>query len=105
MGRTAAEQETTFRWDEEERLCWAGTTTPRVAERWTRAGYPVVVIGKERDGTPCSWEVKLPWTGVKRPWMRLVSLGISHWNVPGMPLAPSVGEDSAEDDPDDGDGV
>ena len=79
MGRTAAEQEVTFRFDQEEQILWAGTTTPRVATRWRAAAYPVVCIGRERDGTECSWEVKLPWTGSKRPWTRLFSLSVSRW--------------------------
>jgi hypothetical protein len=79
MGRSAAEQEVTFRWDQEEQVLWAGTTTPRVAIRWRKASYAVVCIGRDRDGTECSWEVKLPWTGSKRPWTRLFSLAVSRW--------------------------
>ena len=68
MARTLAEQEVTFRWDQEERVLWAGTTTPWVAAKWARHGLPVEMLSHERDGTPCSWEVKLPWTGSRRPW-------------------------------------
>lgn len=73
MSRTFAEQEVTFRWDQEERMLWVGTTTPWVAAKWARLGFPVQVLSHERDGTPCSWEVKLPWTGSKRDWLRVFS--------------------------------
>jgi hypothetical protein len=81
VSRTAAEQETTFRFDEEERLLWAGTTTPRVAARWEKEDYDVRVIGTDRAGTPESWEVKLPWTGQRRHWLRLMGLSISQWKA------------------------
>jgi hypothetical protein len=68
VARTLAEQEVTFRWDQEECVLWAGTTTPWVAAKWTRHGHPVRVLSQERDGTPCSWEVKLPWMGSRRAW-------------------------------------
>jgi hypothetical protein len=93
--RTLAEQETTFRFDEEERVLWAGTTTPRVAARWRRARFPVTVLSRDRDGAACSWEVKLPWRGNTRPWSRLFRLGMSRW----MPNAASVAPSRAEDDP------
>jgi hypothetical protein len=89
------EQETTFRWDEAERVLWAGTTAPRVAARWRRDGHPVVVIGQEHDGTPCSWEVKVPWTGQRRPWLRLIGQAISQWK----PLADAAATERAQDDP------
>jgi hypothetical protein len=81
VSRTAAEQETTLRFDEEERVLWACTTTPRVADRWRKAGYDVRVIGTDRAGTPESWEAKLPWTGQRRLWMRLIGLSISQWKA------------------------
>jgi hypothetical protein len=77
MSRTLAEQEVTFRWDQEERILWAGTTTPWVAAKWERNGQPVTVLSHERDGTPCSWEVKLPWTGRRREWSRLFQQALS----------------------------
>jgi hypothetical protein len=77
--RTKAEQETLFRFDEEEHVLWASTTTPRVAMRWRRAGYPLAVIGRYPDGAACSWEVELSWTGQKAPWVRVFRLGLSQW--------------------------
>jgi hypothetical protein len=79
--RTAAEQETTLRFDEEERVLWACTTTPRIAARWQKAGYDVQVVGTDRNGRPQSWRMKLPWTGQRRLWLRLVRLAISQWKA------------------------
>jgi hypothetical protein len=97
--RTAAEQETTFRFDEEERVLWACTTTPRVAARWQKAAYDMRVLGTDRDGTPHSWEVKLPWTGQRTPWVRLMRLSLSQWNANTRPstlnetgVGPAVGD-------------
>jgi hypothetical protein len=86
--RTKAEQETIFRWDEDEHVLWASTTTPRVATRWQRAGYPVRMLGRSNDGVPQSWEVKLPWTGRKQSWLRLVSLALSQWQAVAPATAP-----------------
>ena len=79
--RTKAEQETLFRFDEDEHVLWASTTTPRVATRWQRAGYPVRVLGRAGDGVPQSWEVKLAWPGRKQLWLRLVSSAMSQWQA------------------------
>lgn len=57
---TKAEQETTVRWDEEERVVWACTTSPVVRRKWERLGYPVTVLGTARDGEARSWECRLP---------------------------------------------
>jgi hypothetical protein len=99
VSRTAAEQETTFRFDEEEHVLWAGTTTPRVAARWQKAGYDVRVVGMDRAGTPQSWEVKLQWMGRRTPWTRLIGLAISQWKadarsggVNETPVSPAVGD-------------
>jgi hypothetical protein len=72
--RTRAEQETLFRFDEDEHVFWASTTTPRVATRWQRAHYPVRVLGRSSDGVPQCWEVKLAWTGRKQSWLRQEAL-------------------------------
>jgi len=74
--RTKAEQETLFRFDCEERVLWATTTTPWVARRWARARVPVVVLSRYQDGTPASWAAKLAWTGRKTAWLRVVSLSL-----------------------------
>lgn len=76
---TKAEQETRFRFDEEEHVPWATTTTPWVATRWRRAGYAPRVLSNYADGTPATWEVQLPWTGQKAPWVRVFRLGLSQW--------------------------
>lgn len=98
MGRTLAEQENTFRWDREELVLWAGTTATGVAAKWEKAGYAVRVLSRDQEGAPCSWEVKLPWTGSKRPWSRLVSLAMPSMRVPDDALARSSADDLAEDD-------
>src|SRR5262245_65274843 len=76
LKRTRAEQETLFRFDCEERVLWASTTTPYVARRWPRARIPVVVLSRYPDGTAATWVAKLPWTGRKTAWVRLVSLSL-----------------------------
>jgi hypothetical protein len=73
--RTLAEQELTARYDQEERVLWLGTTTPWVARRRQRARYGVRVVGTI-GGEAASWEVKLPWTGQKTPWLRALSLSL-----------------------------
>lgn len=73
---TKAEQETLFRFDCEERVLWASTTSQSVARRWTRARIPLVVLSRYLDGTPATWEAKLPWAGQKRAWLRLFSLSL-----------------------------
>jgi hypothetical protein len=88
--RMKAEQETLFRFDEDEHVLWAATTTPRVATRWQRAGYPVRVLGSSGDGVPQSWEVKLAWTGRKQSWLRLVSLAFSQWQAVARASAPEL---------------
>ena len=86
--RTRAEQETLFRFDEDEHILWASTTTPRVATRWQRAGYPVRVLGRSGDGVPQSWEVKVPWTGRKHSWLQLLSRALSQWQAVAPASAP-----------------
>jgi hypothetical protein len=69
--RTRAEQEVTYRWDQEERVLWAGTTVPWIAAKWARSGFAVRILSYDPGGNACSWEVKSPWTGSRRPWSRL----------------------------------
>jgi hypothetical protein len=85
--RTKAEQETLFRFDCEERVLWASTTTPWVARRWQRARVPLVVLSRYPDGTPATWEAKLPWTGRKAAWLRLVSLSLPTVRASAHPRA------------------
>jgi len=89
--RTKAEQETLFRFDEDEHVLWASTTTARVVTRWQRAGYTVRVLGRSGDGTPQTWEVKVAWSGRKQSWLRLVSLALSQWHA----VAPASVPESA----------
>jgi hypothetical protein len=84
--RTAEEQETFARWDEAEQVLWATTTMPRVARRWQRAGYTPRVLSYYADGEPATWEVKLPWTGQKTSWLRLLGLGMSRWRASALPV-------------------
>lgn len=74
MSRGYAEQETIFRWDRQEKVLWANTTAPRTAEKWTRRGYDVRVIGHV-DGISASWAVRLPFTQ-RRAWIRLFGLSV-----------------------------
>jgi hypothetical protein len=89
--RTKAEQESLFRFDCEERVLWASTTTPWVARRWSRAKVPLVVLSRYPDGTPASWEAKLAWQGRKQPWLRLVSLAVFKAGSRERPNAPDLG--------------
>src|SRR5262249_50976011 len=61
-----------------------------LAMRAGRAGYPVCVLGRSGDGVPQSWEVKLPWTGGKQPWLRLLSLALSQWQAVAHASAPEL---------------
>jgi hypothetical protein len=78
---TKVRPEALFRFEEDEQGSWGSTTTPRVATRWQRAGYPVRVLGRSGDGVPQSWEMKLAWTGRKQLLLRLVSLALSQWQA------------------------
>src|SRR5262245_2357867 len=84
--RTAEEQETLARWEEAEHVLWATTTMPRVARRWQRSGYTPRVLSHYADGEPATWEVKLPWTGQKTSWLRLLGLGMSRWRASALPV-------------------
>jgi hypothetical protein len=37
------------------------TADPAMARRWQRAGWPVAVLGRYRDGTPRTWQADVPW--------------------------------------------
>jgi hypothetical protein len=76
LKRTKAEQETLLRFDCDERVLSATTTTPSVARRWLRAKVPLVILSRYPDGTAATWEARLPWTGRKTGWLRLVTLSL-----------------------------
>lgn len=80
MHLTAAEVETTFRWDDEDRSLWASTTRKQTAARWKRMGFPVEVLGRKGEEER-SWGVKVPWDGTKRSWTRLFSASIPQYKV------------------------
>lgn len=88
---TRAETETTFRWDNEERTLWAGTTDPFVAERWRRLGFATQAIGHVQ-GEAVSWEIRLPHAKSKRPWISIFSVAIPHW---GVEEAGEIGDEDA----------
>jgi hypothetical protein len=88
--RTKAEQEILFRFDCEERVLWATTTAQWVARRWTRARVPLAVLSRYPDGTAASWAAKLPWTGHKTAWLRLVSLSLPTVRTRTDPRAPDT---------------
>lgn len=95
---TDAEIETTFRFDYEERVLWACTTSGKTAVRWKRAGYPVTVKGTVR-GEAHSWEVKIPadhrnW---RNEWRQLVVKAIPSW--PSFWSNSGVQAPAAEGDP------
>jgi hypothetical protein len=84
--RGSAEQEVTFRYDQQERVAWLGTTTPWVARRWQRAHYAVRVVG-QIEGQPASWEIKLPWDGRRRTWLRVLGLSLPKTGAPSRDRA------------------
>src|SRR5206468_4323693 len=88
-GTTRAEIETTFRWDHEDQILSAGTTSHQVANRWTKGGLPVMVIGRTKEGTPHSWALDIPWTGRRGDWMKVVRSAIPQF---GSPPAAKQGE-------------
>ncbi len=57
---TKAEQETTIRWDQEERVAHLDTAHQVQANQWIRLGYPVEVFGRDRKGNPRGWRAKVP---------------------------------------------
>ena len=87
---TKVRPEALFRFEEDEQGSWASTTTPRVATRWQRAGYPVRVLGRSGDGVPQSSEAKLAWTGRKQLCLRLVSSAMSQWQAVAPASAPEL---------------
>jgi hypothetical protein len=57
---TKAEQETLYRYDEEERILRMWTANPAVARRWRRLGYDVRDLGHYPDRTTRSWQATGP---------------------------------------------
>ena len=78
-GTTAAEVETTFRWDDEDQKLVCCTTSYRVANRWARAKLPVKVLGTARDGVPRSWELEVPHTGRVGDWIRVFRAAVPRY--------------------------
>ncbi len=62
---TKAEQETTIRWDQEERIAHLYTAHQVQANRWIRLGYPVDVFGRDKDGTPTGWTANVPVEAIR----------------------------------------
>lgn len=88
---TPAEQETHFAWDNGERVLRAWTGNPRVARRWLRAGFAVIVLSRTRpdaeapEGRCRSFAVDVPVSGGPGPWRKLwrVSVPSRPWYGPG----------------------
>jgi hypothetical protein len=70
--RSAAEQETVLRWDDEDQEIRAWTACRAVARAWFRANWPVTVDGTIK-GRPCSWESRVPAKAVS--FRNIESLG------------------------------
>jgi hypothetical protein len=62
---TKSEQETVIRWDQEERIAHLWTAYEPDAERWVRAGYPVTVYRRDKDGRPVSWAAEVPLDAIR----------------------------------------
>ena len=99
-GSTRAEQETLFRWDDEERVLWGCTADPAVARRWRRRGYDVRVLGTVR-GEARTWEIAVPATGRRGDWIRAMSAAVPSYaavavaggdgDAPSCPRGASLG--------------
>jgi len=53
---TRAEQETIIQWDQETQEVNLYTAFEGQATRWAKLGYEVIVVDRDKDGTPTSWE-------------------------------------------------
>ncbi len=62
---TKAEQETTIRWDQEDRTAHLWTAYEPDAREWEQAGYPVRVDGRDREGRPTGWATQLPAEAIR----------------------------------------
>lgn len=101
-----AEQETTIRWDREDRIAWLGTTHYAQALRWARKGYFVTVLSRTRAGRPRGWEARVPIAAITfrrlvdgrlppRPRMRGPVLGENPRSSTGIPQDTGRGEGHA----------
>jgi hypothetical protein len=60
--RTSREEmETTIAFNRHAGIAECSTADPAMARRWTRAGWPVDVLGRYRDGSPRTWQTAVPW--------------------------------------------
>jgi len=55
------EMETTIAFNRHIGTAACSTADPAMARRWQRAGWPVAVLGRYRDGSPRTWETTVPW--------------------------------------------
>jgi len=58
---TREESETTVTFNRHEGVAECCTADPVVARRWERAGWPVEILGRYRDGEPRTWQATVPW--------------------------------------------
>jgi hypothetical protein len=58
---TREEMETTINCNRHAGLAECSTADPAMARRWKRAGWPVEVLGRYRDGSPRTWQATVPW--------------------------------------------
>ena len=64
-----AEQETTIRWDQEERIAHLWTAYEPDARRWERAGYVLRVSNLGKDGSARGWRTEVPIEAIR--WRRV----------------------------------
>src|SRR5947209_5998648 len=60
MTTTKAEQETTIRWDQAERVLHLYTAHPATARRWTKLGYRMESDCNARGDEPSAWRAQAP---------------------------------------------
>ena len=62
---TRAEQETTMRWDQQERVAYLETTYAPEVRYWRKQGLEVEVADEGPDGTPRAWTARAPKDAIR----------------------------------------
>ena len=62
---TKAEQETTMRWDQQERVAYLETTYAPEARYWRKQGLEVEVADEDPDGASRAWTAKAPKDAIR----------------------------------------
>ena len=60
-----AEQETIYRWDQDERVAHLYTAALVVRRYWERMGYDIEVVSFDASGEPTGWQSTAPMGAVR----------------------------------------